>query len=391
MLIRCCMCVGGSMGMVSNCMGIFFSPLANSLNTGVGRISIVVTIVSLFNAFFAPFFVKLRQRFPLNYLMGFGALLCACATCIMSFARNVFLLYICGVLNGIGMCCFAILPVTLVLKSWYGEKNGTALGTALAFSGIFGAIMNPVYSRLITMFNYQVGLRTMAAILALVIFPCAFTIRLNPEDNQESVQSNKETDKKVVALASSLFILLVIMCILVNGEAAMNQHFSAFAISNGYSLEQSATVVTAVMIGNVIFKIMYGFLSDRMNPILASIIFAIVGGVGTLLVLFFALNPLLIRLGAMFYGAYFSLNTAAISMITQYVAKESYAETYAKLMVFSSSAYAIGVSVFGLLYDALGSYRLPLVLILIFTVCVIFVYLTLMKKTNNKNDNSVTI
>ena len=38
-LLRCCMCIGGAMGMVSNCMGIYFSPLSKALGVGVGRIS----------------------------------------------------------------------------------------------------------------------------------------------------------------------------------------------------------------------------------------------------------------------------------------------------------------------------------------------------------------
>ena len=55
-LLRCCMCIGGAMGMVSNCIGIYFTPLAKALDVGVGRISIMVTLISLGNALFAPMF-----------------------------------------------------------------------------------------------------------------------------------------------------------------------------------------------------------------------------------------------------------------------------------------------------------------------------------------------
>ena len=65
-LLRCCMCIGGAMGMVSNCIGIYFTPLAKALDIGVGRISVIVTLISLGNAFFAPFFVRLRKRFLLT-------------------------------------------------------------------------------------------------------------------------------------------------------------------------------------------------------------------------------------------------------------------------------------------------------------------------------------
>ena len=116
MLLKCCMCIGGAMGMVSNCMGIYFSSLSEALGVGVGRISVIVTLVSLANAFFAPVFVKLQKHFRLNHLMGFGIVLCMISYVLMSFAGNVWTLYFCGLLSGVGMCFYAALPVTQVLR-----------------------------------------------------------------------------------------------------------------------------------------------------------------------------------------------------------------------------------------------------------------------------------
>ncbi|MBR2594886.1 MAG: MFS transporter, partial [Solobacterium sp.] len=161
-LLRCCMCIGGAMGMVSNCIGIYFTPLAKALDIGVGRISVIVTLISLGNAFFAPFFVRLRKRFPLNRIMAGGIILCILAYLLLSVAGSIWTLYLCGILFGIGMCNFSALPVTLILRDWYGDKNGSAVGAALAFSGVFGAVMNPILSRLISSLSYQTSLRLMA-------------------------------------------------------------------------------------------------------------------------------------------------------------------------------------------------------------------------------------
>ena len=385
-LLRCCMCIGGAMGMVSNCIGIYFTPLAKALDIGVGRISVIVTLISLGNAFFAPFFVRLRKRFPLNRIMAGGIILCILAYLLLSVAGSIWTLYLCGILFGIGMCNFSALPVTLILRDWYGDKNGSAVGAALAFSGVFGAVMNPILSRLISSLSYQTSLRLMALFLAVAVLPCALTLRLRGEKNASAGTApvqNQTPKSPPVPLPT--IIVLFSTCVCFCTLCGMNQHFSALAVSQGYSLEASATVLTCSMIGNIIFKLCYGFASDRVNPILVSIVWAIIGTVGTCLILLFAANGLLIRTGAAMYGSFFSLSTVALSMLTQKVAGDRYAEVYSKLVIFTSTAYALSVSLYGLFYDLTGSYRPALIFIIVMALSSIVLSLLLKKITDVKS------
>ena len=381
-LLRCCMCIGGAMGMVSNCIGIYFTPLAKALDVGVGRISIMVTLISLGNALFAPMFVRLRKRYPLNRIMAAGIILCILSYLLMSVAGNVWVLYLCGILSGIGMCNFSALPVTLILRDWYGEKNGTAVGAALAFSGVFGAIMNPILSRLISTLSYQTSLRIMALFLAAAVLPCALTLRLRAQAPASSSAPIQDAKPQSPEVPLPIIIVLFSTCVCFCTLCGMNQHFSALAVAEGYSLEASATVLTCSMIGNIIFKLCFGYASDRINPILVAVVWAVIGTVGTATILLFAGNGLLIRAGAGMYGAFFSLSTVALSMLTQKVAGDRYAEVYAKLVIFTATSYALSVSLYGLLYDLTGSYRPALIFIIAMAILSIFLSLILKKKTD---------
>ena len=95
----------------------------------------------------------------------------------------------------------------------------------------------------------------------------------------------------------------------------------------------------------------------------------------------FTANPVLIRAGAAFYGAYFSLSTVALSMLVQMVAKDRYAEVYSRMVIFTSSSYALSVSLYGMLFDATGSYKPALVLILVLTGLSVVLALALDRKT----------
>ncbi|MBQ5534315.1 MAG: MFS transporter, partial [Lachnospiraceae bacterium] len=142
-LLRCCLCIGGAVGMISNCIGIYYTPIAQSLGVGRGDVALMVTLTSLSTAFFGPVFVRLIRRFRINLVMSFGVLLGVGAYLLMSVAGTIYLFYVAGVIIGISASCFATLPVSLILKDWYKEKNGSMLGIAMAFSGAFAAILNP--------------------------------------------------------------------------------------------------------------------------------------------------------------------------------------------------------------------------------------------------------
>ncbi len=376
-LLRCCMCIGGAMGMVSNCIGIYFSSLAEALNVGVGRISVMVTIMSLASAFSAPLFVRLHKRFRLPHVMGAGVVLCIISYVLMSFAKDVTTLYVCGALSGVGMCFFAALPVTIVLREWYGERNGTALGTALAFSGVFGAVMNPVLSRLISAWSYRASLRIMAVFLAAVVLPCALTMKMKEKTDAGSPETAQKTTADVPL---STFAVLVSTCVLFCALCGMNQHLSAMGVSMGFSLEASATILTCAMVGNIIFKLVYGAACDRVNPIYVSILWAVIGIAGTAMMFISAGNGLLVRAGAFLYGTFFSLSTVALSQLTQRVAGDGYAEVYSRLVIFTTSSYALSVSLFGAIYDLSGSYLPALAAVIAFAALSIVLSLRLNKK-----------
>ena len=319
----------------------------------------------------------------LNHLMGSGIVLCMISYVLMSFAGSVWMLYLCGLLSGVGMCCFAALPVTMILRDWYGDRNGAAVGAALAFSGVFGAVMNPVLSRIISGMSYQMSLRLMALFLGAVVLPCALTIRMKNESREEVKTDLPGYGPVSPKVPLPIIVVLYSTCVCYCMLCGMNQHLSALAVSHGYSLDASATVLTAAMIGNIIFKLIYGFVSDRVNPIYVSVAWTAIGTVGTVLILLFAANGALIRTGALLYGAFFSLSTVAMTMLVQFVAKDRYAEVYSRMVIFTSMAYALSVSLYGMAYDFMGSYTPALIMVLGVAALSVVLALTLKRKTVN--------
>lgn len=377
-LIRCCLCAGGALGIVNNCIGIYFSPISQALGVPVGRMSIIITLLSLATAFFAPVFVRLVRRFPIRFIMTFGVLLDICSFVIMSFAPNIWVLYAAGVTMGVGCCCFSSLPVTMILREWYGDKIGSVTGIVMAFGGLFGALLNPVFSRLITSMGWNMSLRIQAVILMAIVLPCAMTLRMNPKKVIQTVPRKVSgMPGKKESVSPKVLLALILVAVSFSAQNGINTHLSALGVSRGFTLEFSSVMLSAVYVANVSFKLIHGWIADRTSPYVSTILCCSIALSGALILLLFASTPFMMIAGAFLYGSCFSCSTVGTSLLTQRAAGDDYAKVYSRITMFASTSYALATSVYGLIRDAAGSYTPSLALVCVFSCCALFMIMML--------------
>ena len=375
-LLKCCLIIGCSLGMISNCMGIFFSPISQSLAVNTAQVSVISTLVSLLNGFMAPLFVKFVRKFRIHTLMTFGVLLDITALISISFTRNIYLMYVFAALAGMGISFTSFVPATMVMRSWFGERNGVPNGIMMSFTGIAGAVLNPVISRIITAYGWTNGFRVMALILLVLSLPCALTIRMKEET---VAASSGKRIASVTVIPMKMYVLLFASVIFLYMNAGMNVHTASMGVEAGHSLQFSATLVSCVMIANVVSKLILGALADHIYPIKATAIVVSFSFIGTLILLFFRGNAAAVVIGAFLYGFVFAGNTVGVTMTTQAVAKERYSEVYSRLAIVNALAYAFTVTFLGFLKDTSGSYSLPLIYILCSIALSILILLLLHK------------
>ncbi|MBR2990751.1 MAG: MFS transporter [Solobacterium sp.] len=364
-LMKCCICIGGSVGLISNSFGIFYSPIAEEMQLGIGRISIMATIISLASAVFLPVFSRLMKRVKMNHLMVMGVLLASAAYLVMSWIHDIRVYYLCSVFLGIGAVCFSNFPVSILLKEWYGDRNGSALGIALAFSGLAGALANPLIGKLITGSGYELSMRLIAVFLLVTCFPASLTVHRAEEVQDSGTQGSNAVMS--AALPLSLLVLIIVTTSSFNAVNGLNSHMSALAIDSGYSLEFSGFVVSAVMIANMTFKIIFGFIADRISVTRTIRIYMTLCTAGIIALLFMRTVPVILMIGAALYATDFSNSTIGGPLIMQKIAKDRYSEVYPKVAIFNTLSYALMTSAYGLLKDASGSYTLPLIVAV--TIC----------------------
>lgn len=363
-LFKCCICIGCSIGLISNCIGIYYTPLSRALGTGRGEIAAISTIISLSAALFAKVVAALIKRYPINLVMGGGVIVTSLGYLALSFAGRLSMLYIVAFFIGAGSIFFKNITVSIILRSWFGDKSASKLGLCMAVTGAVGAVMNPVFSSIITRYGYQTSFRTESALILLLALPAALTLRMNP-DEETKIQGAKKASGSGETLPKATYLLILLMPVFMAGTTGMNTHFSSLAVSLGYSLTFSATVVSFQSIFNSLWKLVLGFMAEKIGPAKSGAVFIGINMTGIIILLTLSSKPAFLILGVCLYATAFSLATVCLPLIVQMFTKEHFADVFATANMMQTLCYSLYTTVYGKLSDMSAGYT-PC---LLFAIC----------------------
>ena len=373
-LIRCCICVACSIGLISNCIGIFYTPMAESLVTGRGQIAVISTIISVSSALTGPIVAKLIKKFPIHIVMTIGVLLTALGMALLAFIRILPVLYVLAAMIGIGAICFKNLTISIVLRSWFGNKSASKLGIAMAMTGIVAAVMNPVLSSIISSNSYETAFLVLALIIAVLGIPAAYTIRLGDADLPKAAPAPENTENDPAAAAAPaqktyipmllIVLMTVLMPITIAGATGMNTHFSSYAVTLGYTLGFGATVVSFQSIFNSVWKLVYGILADRIGAVKSCVIYLAVTVLSCVMLIVLTKLPAGIIIAVSLFPMAFSVSTVGMPTIIQEVSRERFAEVFATANMVQSIGYALFTSIYGMISDKAGVYLPCLILVI---------------------------
>ena len=89
---------------------------------------------------------KLMGRFRYKRLLLCGVTVAVLSTAAMAFSRELWLFYLTGLLRGLGVGLFSMVPITIILTNWFHKSHGVATSITLSFSGLArGCMLPPVH------------------------------------------------------------------------------------------------------------------------------------------------------------------------------------------------------------------------------------------------------
>lgn len=361
LILIMCLMAASSVGLSMNCPGAFYGPVSSALNVKRGTLALYSTIGSITTGFSTMIIPKILNEKNFKPVLISGMLCNIRAIFCMSFCTQVWHFYALAVIMGIGNSCYSTVIITIIINSLIHEQIGMKTGLVLSFSGVGGAIFNPVLSSVIEKYGWQTGYRLMAAIMILLCMPSmVYPIRY--------VSARRVSREKRRSLINGFMLLTFLAVIFTQIVPALGQHMIGLGTSKGLHASVAAYLTSACMLANLSFKLIAGFLADRIGTLKTIVIMAIVNIIGDVMLLFGSSLPVLL-IGAFMFGGIYAITALLISLMCKDLfGREKYNDAYPVVSFVSTAMYAVYISVVGYMYDFTSSYDLTISVIIRFMV-----------------------
>ena len=177
-----------TLGFCSSPKSYFIGPVTEYLGVSRMLYSINDSCRHITTAVVSFFFGMLIKKFGARKLIAAGFVSLIGSSLCYALAENIWIIYLGGVLLGIGLCWTTTSMVGLIVNRWAKENKGTIMGAVLAANGIGGAIAMNIVSPIIetSATGYKNAYLVIAAVLAVAGVIVVTFIRETPKGKENT-------------------------------------------------------------------------------------------------------------------------------------------------------------------------------------------------------------
>lgn len=373
-LAGCCGMSASSLGVNINTVGVFYTPVAESLGVYRGDFAMHSTIAAIAMAIMSLYIPRILAIHRFKPVLIVGVIAAVLGSIGMAFTTNMWMFYLLGAIRGFGSGAFALVPVTTLLNNWFEEKNGMAMSVAFGFAGVGGAFMSPLFTSLIQSVGWEMSFIVMGILMGLLCIPgILFASTLDPTEegllpygakSEEEIETDdrakllkQKLENKPVSYKGMAFLSLLIVALFHSSIVGIVQHLPGIAEAVQLSTNVGALMLSASMIGNIIFKLIIGVMSDKLGAVKSVVIMIAINFVSLLIMSFFHTSSAMIFAGFLF-GTVYTIPPVGLPLLTNSFFGRVRAMRVYPIISFSSGiGTAAAMSLVGYVYDFTGSYQ----------------------------------
>lgn len=370
--------------------GIFMVALINDFHWSVGAVSGAQSLVMVMIGVGGPLVGWCIQKWGARKVIAVSALFLGFFLALTSQVKQIWQFYLLwGFLVGLAHSFQSIVPWTTVLSNWFIKKRGAAMGIAMSGIGIGYFIIVPVTQYIISRFGWQIALISVGAILALGIAPLsAIFVREKPEDMnllpdgdtflKKKVQEKQDqsvvavtdggwTLKKAMKTPAFWFICLSFATILFTTNLIL-AHQVFFMVKIGYKTSFAAFIFGVFGLTSLPFRVVWGFFSDRLGPILTYTLSTVLllAGIAALLTIKSPSQSVQPYIFALLWGCSYGTTIIIVAVVSANLYQgKSFGVIFGFIMLVGQILGSPGAWLGGYLFDLYGNYNMAFTLAII--------------------------
>lgn len=351
-------------------LGLFIAPLGVEFGWNRAQISLALTIFTAALATTLPLIGRAVDRrgskeVLLPSLAAFGLLLAT----IPLFVSNLWHLYLVFALLGSIGAGANVLPYLRILGAWFSRNRGLAFGLALAGSGLGYAYVPPLMQFLIDRFGWRSGYYVLSGIVLLVALPLLHRVLKNkpqelgllPDGDAQASAGQIESPPAFRAaelLRNRVFcVMFVVFLTLSISLYGLMAHLMPMLTDRGMPATHAALVASLLGVAITVARPLIGYLIDRFFAPRVGMIGILLAALGTFILSDGAVGASA-AIAAILIGFTIGAEIDLLAYMTaRYFGLNSFGLAYGMLFTAFLLGTAAGPLVYGLGFDASGSYN----------------------------------
>ena len=285
-------------GVAYDCFPILLPSIRGQFNLSREQIGWVPAAQALAALMFAPMVGWLLDRVQAQIVMSVGVVLTAIGIAMMARAGSFQGVIAGSAFTGAGLSASTILPSTMVISNWFGERRGMALGVTTAGMELGGMALAIAAGVLVVTHGWRFTYAVLAIPLVAIVLPlCLGFVRTRPE-RPADISTTETPDETYVpsappglevdeALRTRAFWMLIVLqfcyTFAIGGSFI---HLVQYLIGIGYTEASGKWVIGSSLGLALIGKPAMGFLGDRIGGKNALALCLLIGSLNTAFVLF---------------------------------------------------------------------------------------------------------
>lgn len=374
-LVGCCFMQAGGFGAVLDACGVFFVPVCEDLGFARSEISLYLTFYFIATIFAMPIVGKWISKYNINRVLSISFILVVAAVAAMGFYSEPWQWWISGIVFGLAGSFIFVVPAPILIDNWFKKHRGLALGIAMSFSGIGGALLSPAFTALIQSLGWREAYVIVAVVIAVLVLPWTlFVFKLHPEDIGKkpygwTEKLEREERKRIAekhellgvplrkALKTVPFVCMFLFAGLIAYFGGFNAQLPGYAMSIGFDAMVASSLLTAVMLGNVVEKLFIGWLNDKIGVRFTINIQLVMVACGLLGFIVAGNNIVLLYASAFLFGAQNSLVSVSTPLVIREIFGErDFPQIFANARIGTGAIGCLGPVTVAGIYDITGSF-----------------------------------
>ncbi len=359
-----------SQGIPTNIIGLFFPTMIKELGETQTAVSAIVSFSLIGGVATIGFFSKLYSKYSLRkVVLGLGVL-ASISYMLVYFTDSITVIYVLAFMMGSFGLGASALAAPMLITKWFDDKRATAMGFAIAGSGLGPMLIAPLIIGSIDQGGYRLGYLVLGGIVLTIIVLSFLLIKDSPEkvglepyrdgssaSKKEKQQKTSVYDYTLKEATSSLmfwpFVLFCfLVCIVING--ILIQLPSYFG-SIGFDSNQVGLVIALYACITGLGKILTGISYDKLGYKHSNTLFF-----GAMLIAFILLgmvpaNNNLVYLFILFAGLGFGVGAVTVPLfVSSMFGNKHYAQIYTIFTIVIAAGAIVGAIFSGFIIDKFG-------------------------------------